>query len=249
MASDIPLLITSPSSSSERRITPSWTIAQLKQKLEPITGIPPASQRLVVSHNGSSRGEGIIRADDEEGTTLEGFGLRRGEEISVQDLRPPSARPNLTDPSSVPKYSLPEETYHSLSNSVLAWKRSQKLGRFDPTAPERVEAARQSHEREAQRRRIDVGRRCRLGGHEAERRGTVRYVGDVEEIAASGAGKGGWWVGVELDEPVGKNDGSVGGRRYFEIGGTGKRGVFVRPERVEIGDWGVVEDLEDLEEI
>lgn len=28
------------------------------------------------------------------------------------------------------------DTYESLPNSVLAWKKAQKLGRFDPNAPE-----------------------------------------------------------------------------------------------------------------
>lgn len=32
------------------------------------------------------------------------------------------------------KYELPAETYESLPNSVLAWKKNQKLGRFDPDA-------------------------------------------------------------------------------------------------------------------
>lgn len=45
-----------------------------------------------------------------------------------------AARPNFTDLSSVEKYELPAEKYESLNNSVLAWKKSQKLGRFDPNA-------------------------------------------------------------------------------------------------------------------
>ena len=48
-ARDIPILITSTAtSSSERRITPSWTIAHLKTKLEPVTGIAPSSQILTL---------------------------------------------------------------------------------------------------------------------------------------------------------------------------------------------------------
>jgi tubulin-specific chaperone B len=50
----------------------------------------------------------------------------------VHDTRPPSARLNLSDVSSVEKYELPTSTYESLPNSVLAWKKAQKLGRFDP---------------------------------------------------------------------------------------------------------------------
>lgn len=47
---------------------------------------------------------------------------------------------NFTDLSSVEKYVLPTETYECLPNSVLAWKKSQKLGRFDPNALSPVEA-------------------------------------------------------------------------------------------------------------
>ena len=57
------------------------------------------------------------------------------------------------------------------------------------------------------------------------------------------------WIGIQLDEPVGKNDGSVAGMRYFEC--EPNTGVFVRAAKVEVGEWGVLgvgEDGEDGDE-
>ncbi|PHH69217.1 hypothetical protein CDD83_5797 [Cordyceps sp. RAO-2017] len=45
---DVPLQVISDNAVSERRITPSWTIGQLRAKLETVTGIPPAAQTLTL---------------------------------------------------------------------------------------------------------------------------------------------------------------------------------------------------------
>lgn len=66
----------------------------------------------------------------------------KGCEIEVHDSRPQAARPNFTDLSAVEKYVLPESAYEALPNSVLAWKKNQKLGRFDPNALAPEEAMR-----------------------------------------------------------------------------------------------------------
>lgn len=50
--------------------------------------------------------------------------------------------------------------------------------------------------------------------------GTVRFVGQTHFAAGD-------WVGVELEDGGGKNDGSVQGERYFEC--EMGRGMFVRP--------------------
>lgn len=162
----------------------------------------------------------------------------------MTDTRPAGARINLNDTSSVEKYVLPEEEYEKKTDSVLAWKKAQKLGRFDPDAPSQEEARLAAFEREIQQRGIAVGKRCRVGGDDA-RRGEVKFVGEVKEIP----GGSGAWVGVHLDEPVGKNDGSINGRRYWGEESALKHGVFVRPERVEVGHYPVLDDLEDMEEI
>lgn len=75
----------------------------------------------------------------------------------VQDTRPPSARANLTNVADVPKYVMPAETYSALPDSVLAWKKANKLGRFDPHAPE------------IEKKRIDEG------WHEVKARGMMGF--------------------------------------------------------------------------
>ena len=75
--------------------------------------------------------------------------------------------------------------------------------------------------------------------------GSVRYLGAAQF-------QGGWWVGVRLDAPLGRNNGSVNGVRYFvcEEG----HGLFVRPSSVESVDapprsvWEEWEDIAGLGE-
>ncbi|XP_060028308.1 CAP-Gly domain-containing linker protein 2 [Erinaceus europaeus] len=56
--------------------------------------------------------------------------------------------------------------------------------------------------------------------------GIVRFLGETQFAP-------GQWAGVELDEPVGKNDGAVGGVRYFEC--PALRGIFTRPSKLARG--------------
>jgi tubulin-specific chaperone B len=82
---DVPLLVISENSSSERRITPSWSISQLKSKLEPITGIPPPCQRLKLK---TSDNEAVaIESGDEDCTQLSHFPLAPYAELQVRDQK------------------------------------------------------------------------------------------------------------------------------------------------------------------
>ena len=82
---------------------------------------------------------------------------------------------------------------------------------------------------------ITVGSRCEIP--ELEQRGEVKYVGKVPDMGL------GWFVGVKLDEPHGKNNGSFNGVPYFTC--PNKYGVFARPSEVNVGDFPEL----DLDEI
>lgn len=78
---DVPLYVISEFSSSERRITPSWSIAQLKKKLEPITGIPPSCQVISLK---IPPGDSIpVEAADEESVYMQSFNLVPYAELHV----------------------------------------------------------------------------------------------------------------------------------------------------------------------
>lgn len=78
---DVPLVVVSENSSSERRITPSWSISTLKAKLETITGIPPSAQRILLKT--AAEGSIPIEASDEDSTDLSAFRLTAYAELQV----------------------------------------------------------------------------------------------------------------------------------------------------------------------
>jgi len=203
----------------------------LKTKLETITGIPPEAQILSLQLSDGTKIP--INPTDDKSTLLSAYNthLRPYITLYVDDSRPESER--VYPDSNAEHFTLSNEEYESRPDTVLAWKRNQKLGRFDPdretTLRNLSESITQTHQKQIAERDIKVGARC-IVGEDSQRRATVRFVGAVDDLPGEGL-----WVGVQYDEPLGKNDGSVAGKRYFEAGKN--RGGFVRPERVVVGDF------------
>ncbi len=166
---------------------------------------------------------------------------------------------------------MPTTEYASRPDTVLAYKRTHQIGRFDPQSSTNTEQI--VHERGAadealiRARGIEVGRRCRVNRQD-ERRGVVAFVGMVDGLGGQ-VGRGARWVGVRLDEPVGRNDGRVcvalplpvlgesGEEEEEERVGTPAKeemkrlfecrpgfGLVVRPDKVEVGaEWTPLDDL------
>lgn len=54
-------------------------------------------------------------------------------------------------------------------------------------------------------------------------------------LMATSAQQAGYWVGVRFDEPVGRGDGTVRGKRFFEC--DKGFGGFVRGRNLTVGDF------------
>lgn len=75
--------------------------------------------------------------------------------------------------------------------------------------------------------KVKLGDRCRVSSPDPSaevRVGTVAFIGPVHWTL-------GLWLGVKFDEPIGKNDGSVKGVRYFDC--EPNHGSFVKPAFVQ----------------
>lgn len=70
----------SPAFATERRVTPTWSISQLKGKLETMCGIPPGFQRLRLKSPG--REDQWLDGDDQ---IVGDWGLGKGCEFEVRD--------------------------------------------------------------------------------------------------------------------------------------------------------------------
>lgn len=76
---------------------------------------------------------------------------------------------------------------------------------------------------EAQEEFVDdfrVGERVWVNGNKP---GFIQFLGETQFAP-------GQWAGIVLDEPIGKNDGSVAGVRYFQC--EPLKGIFTRPSKL-----------------
>lgn len=218
------LFIHSPSTlvSAERRLPLTIPLSDLKYRLEPITGVPPSSQILELhssrtDHEQQSTLSGpspfpsstrstlilaIPQNSDLENRSLEDLGAVDGMGLKVLDTRPKELIQTYTDESLVEKYVMDDDTYAARRDTVLAFKQRNKLGRFDPSKDASSSTASTAEDEVPES--FKVGARCIVdlsGSGSNQRKGTVGFVGTTKFAT-------GTWVGVEYDEPVGKNDGS-----------------------------------------
>eukprot|EP00118_Oscarella_pearsei_P002207 m.9849 g.9849 ORF g.9849 m.9849 type:complete len:236 (+) comp21696_c0_seq1:36-743(+) len=235
MESVVSVRITSSVSSfgSERRFPVTTKLRDLKGKLELITGA--SSQSMELSLYGQN--DQLICPLTDDDSTLQSCSIANGMRIHVIDKYHKAGE--YDDVTQVQKYEMKDEDYGKRVDSVRAFKERQKLGRFNPEVQKKKEE--ELEQEKVLAGSIPVGARCEVClAKGLPRRGTVAFVGETDF-------KPGHWVGVCYDEPMGKHNGSVGGKRYFEC--EMKYGGFVKPKFVTVGDFPIEKIDSDEDEI
>lgn len=221
----------------EKRFPKSLAISELASKLELLCGIT-ADSMLLTLHVDDHLPKALTQSDSS--LTLSSVLPSTWEKLRL-DVKDSTGRPTeFDDLSKVEKFDLTADEYAQRSDTVRAFKEKNKLGRFDEEAEAKKEQERLTKEKLEEEKSLSLktGDRVevRVFG-QPTRRGAIRYVGTTKF-------KPGVWVGVQYDEPLGKNDGSVAGHRYFDC--PPKYGGFVRPTDLQVGDYPEEVDFDEI---
>nr|CAH8823914.1 unnamed protein product [Trichobilharzia regenti] len=225
---------------SEKRYPIDITLGQLKEKLVLVTGCDNRTMKIELFDK-QEKSLGYLLGD---GKSLYDLGVENEMHIHVTDS---TIADGVYDQPEEPveTYQLTDEEYAKREESVLAWKRRNKLGQFrevDPEEAKRAEELRQEAELKEKEKAesLSIGSRCEVRiPSQITKRGVIEFVGQTKF-------KPGYWVGIRYDEPLGRNDGSIEGVRYFQC--PDKYGAFVKPQYVEAGDFPEL-GIDDLDEI
>ena len=212
-------------------------IADLKQKLFKKNGTMTDSMELFV--RGGTHGPSVFMGDDTK--TFRYYGGRNGCEVHIRDTDPYSisAHGALENLALVEKYIMPDDVYDKLPNTLRSHIRKEREANPDfklkvssgGATSERPRAPLPSENPSTPTNASEIfvpGTRCEVnpGG----RRGTIKYIGQM-------GGMPGTWIGIDLDEPLGHNDGTgPDGIGYFECKGE-SYGCFAKHYNVNVGDF------------
>ena len=219
----------------EVRLSLHMTISEVKQKLYSRNGTKIEFMHLQLLRKGN-----LVCILEDDSKPLGFYSVQNGDEIHVIDNDPFSLSKNggLEDVSQVKKYEMSDEAYNARSGTLREYKK--KMLEKDPNFrffPDQNSTSR-SVTKDTSRPDVNysspecivglsVDSRCEVDP--GARRGVIKWIGNNFP-----AGDG-YWVGVLLDEPLGKGNGTRNGISYFSA--PELHGAFVRPDYVRVGDY------------
>jgi len=216
-----------PSVPVEKSYRKDISLDELRMKLELLTGISFDSMHLSLFVDDSKTPIEISSKDHQSLKDILPASWEKHLKLYVKGIDIRSGAGDTTD-GDIAKFELSDEAYEKRGESLRKFKMEQQLGRFNPEKTKETEEKKKVEEEAA--KNIVIGNRVevRIAG-QPTKRGTVMFVGETSFKPGIP------WVGVKYDEPLGKNDGSVDGVRYFSC--PDKYGAFIRPSSVTIGDF------------
>lgn len=191
------------------------------------------SQKIDVTHVTSKVNTGLMtsKKDSASESTLS---LLPGEELKTGAEKDVPLIGSISSSSSISSL----EHKQSLSKHLNARGNNKKTVSKSPSLSSRASAGLNSSAASvANSGRCEgdlrIGDRVLVAG---QRIGTIKFFGTTNFAP-------GYWYGIELEKPHGKNDGSVGGVQYFSC--SPRYGIFAPPSRVQ----RVTDSLDTLSEI
>ncbi|XP_070761838.1 tubulin-folding cofactor B [Enoplosus armatus] len=210
----------------QRRFNRGISIAELKGKLEMVVGATASCMDLELF----TVSDKFLQKMDDNEALLGSYPVDDDCRIHVID-RSGGQMGEFTDVSKVEKFELSDDAYENRTDTARSFMKKHRVGHFneEEMAKKKAELAAREEEQKAAADAISVGSRCKVQvTGQPTKLGTVLYVGTTDF-------KPGYWVGVKYDEPLGKHNGSVEGKQYFEC--ENKYGGFVKPLSVIVGDF------------
>lgn len=204
--------------------------------METITGVTVGTQKIQLLN--AAKVLIAVLDDHSDSQKLSDFQVEDFYTLNVLNTDPYHVKNQYTDVSRVEKFELTENEYDKRTDSVREYLKRNKLGKYTPDDPN----APAPNTFETESVMINVGDRCEVDTVSTDgmlKRGKVKFVGLVDF-------KPGFWVGVCYDEPVGKHDGMVQGKRYFTT--PARHGAFVRPDKCKVGDYPEIDIFADDDE-
>eukprot|EP01132_Coremiostelium_polycephalum_P001359 gene1359-1716_t len=184
----------------------------------------------------TSNREKIIERFTSDERTLESYSneIRDGMNIHVIDRDPNHYIADLQDTSSIDKVEyITDDQYDQKEGTAKKWFQQQQQEAMVKKLDQQLD----EQQRDEQLiKSFTIGQRCKVFSttttdnvdDDDYRLGTIEYIGKTEFAP-------GYWIGVKLDLPLGKNNGTVKGKLYFTC--PQNYGSFVKPKNILVGDF------------